>query len=87
MMECPHCHKEIEGKACPACETVVPAESRYCMQCGAALATKMPEPQDPEDAFELEDRTLCPDGSCTGIIVEGKCSECGKPLTDAPPGT
>jgi hypothetical protein len=22
---------------------------------------------------------LCPDGTCTGIIVDGKCTECGKP--------
>lgn len=29
---------------------------------------------------EWEDRTLCPDGSCIGVIgPDGKCKECGMP--------
>lgn len=82
MMECPHCHQEIEGKLCPACGANIPAQSRYCMDCGSALAEKQKETveQDAveeEDSFELEARILCSDGNCTGIIVDGKCSECG----------
>ena len=32
-----------------------------------------------EDGFDLDNRVLCPDGNCTGIIIDGKCIECGKP--------
>lgn len=51
------------------------------MECGALLVLKEPKHGD-EEAFELEERVLCPDGSCTGIIVEGRCTECGKVATD-----
>jgi len=33
-----------------------------------------------EEVFDLDDRVLCPDGNCTGIIIDGKCTECGKAL-------
>lgn len=79
MMECPHCHREIVGKPCPACSTQVPEESRYCLRCGAPFETERRERTDQEDSFDLDDRVLCPDGTCTGIIVDGTCSECGKP--------
>ena len=82
-MDCPHCHQEIPGEACPECGTVVPSASRFCMECGATLKAEPPEPPeytdgDEDDAFSLENRVLCPDGTCTGIIVNGKCTECGK---------
>jgi len=33
-----------------------------------------------------EDRELCPDGSCIGLIgPDGKCKVCGTPRTSAPP--
>jgi len=81
-MKCPHCHQEIVGKTCSACGAHVPEESRYCMECGAPLGEEQEEHKDQEDSFDLEDRILCPDGTCTGIIVDGKCSECGKPYPD-----
>jgi hypothetical protein len=31
-----------------------------------------------EEGFDLDDRVLCPDGTCTGIIIDGKCTECGR---------
>ena len=80
-MECPHCHQEIPGKKCPSCGLVVPAESRFCMACGASIQEE-PGIQNEEEGFDMDDRVLCPDGTCTGIIVDGKCSECGKSLTD-----
>lgn len=88
MMECPHCHKEISGKTCSACGSHVPAESRYCMECGSLLAEnrrEATEKNDPEEeeSFELDDRILCPDGNCTGIIIDGRCSECGNPFPDS----
>jgi hypothetical protein len=36
------------------------------------------EEVDEDDAFDIENRVLCPDGTCTGIIVNGRCIECGK---------
>ena len=32
-----------------------------------------------EDDLDLENRQLCPDGSCTGVIGDdGRCKECGR---------
>jgi hypothetical protein len=32
------------------------------------------------DAFEGEDRELCPDGACIGVIgSDGRCKVCGRP--------
>ena len=78
-MQCPHCEKEIEGKVCSACGKNIPEKSRYCMQCGARQKNKTTSSGEERDPYDLETRILCPDGSCTGIIVDGKCIECGKP--------
>ncbi len=78
-MECPHCHKEIPGKSCSGCGAVVPLESHYCMQCGAYLEDVAEDTPEQDEGFDLDSRILCPDGSCTGIIINGKCTECGKP--------
>jgi hypothetical protein len=78
-MECPHCNKEIPGIECSHCGTMVPEESQFCMKCGKSLVGG-PEPEyDDEEDFDPEERVLCSDGTCTGIIIDGKCSECGKP--------
>ncbi len=79
-MECPHCNQEIPGKECPSCNQVVPEESRYCMACGASMTESPESVSEEEGAFDIDSRVLCPDGTCTGIIVDGKCIECGKPL-------
>ena len=32
-----------------------------------------------DDAFDGEERRLCPDGACTGLLgSDGKCKECGR---------
>jgi hypothetical protein len=49
------------------------------MQCGAYLDENEADMGNPEDGNDFDDRVLCPDGICTGIIVDGKCTECGKP--------
>jgi len=80
-MQCPHCHNEIGGKECSQCGATLPAESRFCMDCGAELERQTEQTiGEEEDSFDLEDRVLCPDGTCTGIIIDGRCSECGKPF-------
>jgi len=77
-MECPHCRQKITGRECPRCGRDVPEESLYCMYCGAEFERKnVSNPED--DEFDFNNRVLCPDGACTGIIVDGKCTECGKP--------
>jgi hypothetical protein len=76
-MECPHCKKEIPGKSCAECGTDVPLESHYCMHCGAHLEEVIESPPEQDGGFDLESRILCPDGTCTGIIINGKCTECG----------
>ena len=80
-MECPHCHQEITGKTCPDCGTDIPMESRYCMNCGSNVEEESENEDllEPDNGFDLEDRVLCSDGTCTGIIIDGKCTECGKP--------
>jgi glutamate dehydrogenase/leucine dehydrogenase len=37
------------------------------------------------ETFNPDDRILCPDGTCTGIIEDGRCSECGRPHTEEHP--
>jgi hypothetical protein len=66
---------------CPECGTQVPGESRYCMACGALLKSETGSVSNAEEGLDLESRVLCPDGNCTGIIIDGKCSECGKPYS------
>ena len=83
-MECSHCHREIPGKKCSNCGTIIPLESHYCMECGARLEELQKDLMEEEDAFDPEERVLCPDGTCTGIIVDGKCIECGMPLEKKP---
>ena len=66
---------------CPECGTQVPGESRYCMTCGALFKSETGSVSDAEEGLDLDSRVLCPDGNCTGIIIDGKCSECGKPYS------
>ena len=81
-MECPHCNKEIPGKNCSECGALIPLESHYCLNCGGRVKEEEAKAEgvsNGEDPFDLDNRILCPDGTCTGIIVDGKCTECGKP--------
>jgi hypothetical protein len=85
-MKCPHCEKEITGTSCPHCSRENPEEAKYCMYCGSVLGLEAEEPEetfppvyeDDDEDLDLDNRVLCPDGSCTGIIVNGKCTECGR---------
>ena len=80
-MKCPHCNKDISGSPCPQCGFSNPESAHYCMECGTTLRQAESEnnPVDvDEEELDFENRILCPDGTCTGIIVDGKCTECGK---------
>ncbi|MDP2725365.1 MAG: zinc ribbon domain-containing protein [Syntrophales bacterium] len=68
---------------CPKCHGTIPEISRYCLHCGVLLSPPEQHEEDEEDmGMEWEDRVLCSDGACTGTIVDGKCTFCGKPLSD-----
>jgi len=73
---------EISGRECPYCGENVPPESRFCMYCGESLVLESKEKTGDEDGFDFDNRVLCPDGGCTGIIINGKCTECGKPFIE-----
>ncbi len=77
-MKCPHCDKEIPGPKCPQCGAITPEGSNYCMECGVSLGQKAEDIIEDANGFDFEDRMLCPDGTCTGILVEGRCTECEK---------
>ena len=83
-MKCPLCEQEIPGSPCPACEAIMPEGAQYCMECGSPLARHEDDiPLDADsggedDGFDFDNRILCPDGTCTGIIIDGRCSECGR---------
>lgn len=55
-------------------------ESQYCMNCGISLVERQDDSLEEDDGFDFENRVLCPDGTCTGIIIDGRCVECGKPF-------
>ena len=81
-MRCPHCDKEITGSVCSQCGTMLPRGANYCMECGFALGDTEGGSIDDDAEFDLENRTLCPDGACTGIIIDEKCTECGKKFAE-----
>ncbi len=80
-MRCPHCDEEILGPVCPQCDVMTPEGANFCMGCGVALEEQVETTNDNNDEndndFDFDNRVLCPDGNCTGIIVDGKCVECG----------
>ena len=81
IIKCPECNHEIEGINCPECGESTPKESIYCINCGKNLKGETTDAFDDDaEDFDMDDRILCSDGTCTGIIIDGKCSECGKPL-------
>jgi len=48
------------------------------MMCGAEFE----EERSDQDDLDVENRILCPDGTCTGIIVDGRCTECGTSVAE-----
>jgi predicted amidophosphoribosyltransferase len=82
-MRCPHCDEEIGGPKCPECGAMMPESASYCMDCGFPMNENSEEDivtDGDEHDFDFDNRVLCPDGACTGIIIEGKCVECGKKI-------
>jgi hypothetical protein len=82
-MRCPLCDKEIPGHSCPRCGLTVPEGAKYCMDCGASLVDAEADFVEDDSEFDFENRVLCADDACTGIIVDGRCTECGKEFREA----
>jgi len=76
-MKCPKCEYEIGGIACEACGAETPEGSLFCYKCGAEIQ------EEEERAFDPDNRILCSDETCTGVINEsGICGVCGKPYEE-----
>ena len=76
-LACESCGYEPRNKTCPACAENIMTWAKFCPLCG--------EKQKEEarlsngDPFDMENRRLCPDGNCIGIIgADGRCVICGK---------
>ena len=81
---------EAERELCPDgnCTGLIGVDGR-CKACGRAKDGSRPAPAakaDPETArteahdapFDDDDRKLCPDGNCTGLLgSDGRCKLCG----------
>jgi len=53
------------------------------MDCGFNLEEEAGDMIEQDDGLDFENRVLCSDGTCTGIIIDGKCTECGKPFKES----
>jgi hypothetical protein len=90
---CKECGRPYEGKL-P--ETLghqndippVASSEESALQTSEASSAQSPAPSSPEDlqtgsksdASSWENRVLCSDGNCIGVIGrDGRCKECGKP--------
>jgi len=71
---CKECGKPYRGSSTPEMQTAQPESSAV----NDADRSEKPAPQAEEDGWE--NRTLCSDESCIGVIgPDGRCKECGKP--------
>ena len=74
MLKCEACGHSLPSQTCADCDREVPIDAEYCCYCGKRLdigpsAAKDDSPVVPTgDPFDLENRILCSDGSCIGVI-------------------
>jgi hypothetical protein len=84
MLKCPSCQQELESRTCPECSKACPGDAKYCCYCGQIFpkddaVRSSPAKKVKGDPFDLENRVLCADGLCIGVIDErGVCCECGR---------
>ena len=77
-IRCPKCDYEFPMSICDSCGAENLRESSYCCQCGEELIAK-------ETSVDWDNRRLCSDGNCIGVInEEGVCNICGKPYAGEP---
>lgn len=72
--KCRECGKPYEG--------VLPeGHGQETVKVAAVEETKTVATQDADSDDNWDERVLCSDGACIGVIgPDGKCKECGKPL-------
>ena len=83
MLQCEKCGHEVESKDCGKCGGKNLPDAKYCSQCGRLLQEAYTEKKDKKDKngdpYDIDNRVLCSDGACIGVINEkGVCTECGK---------
>ena len=77
-LECTNCGYEAQGKTCASCEKQVPMWVKFCPLCGVP-AKDEPRSEATGDHLSMENRRLCPDGNCIGILgADSACVVCGK---------
>ncbi len=78
---CKECGLPFEGEFTPVAEVGDYPDSEDEMP--EALDALTEEDDDDDGDPEWENRALCVDESCIGVIgPDGRCKECGKPLVD-----
>lgn len=77
--ECENCGHEQPSKACSDCRESVPVWAKFCPHCGKEQKKSLRKADKSADPFAMENRRLCPDGNCIGILdADGVCIVCGK---------
>jgi len=76
-MICEKCGREIESIICKHCKMDILRLGPFCYFCGNRLEEINIESEDVE--VDLENRILCSDGTCIGVVENGVCKLCGKP--------
>ncbi|MFH1090869.1 MAG: hypothetical protein V1742_04790 [Pseudomonadota bacterium] len=83
MLICEACGHEHEGRKCKDCNKTNPGDAKYCCYCGKRLPSRSSgksSGKGRDDPYDLENRVLCSDGNCIGVINEqGVCCSCGLP--------
>jgi hypothetical protein len=78
-MICEKCGIESAAVKCIKCGKEIVKLGPYCYLCGAELHT---EKGAETEGTDFDNRVLCSDGTCIGVINEqGVCKVCGKPYT------
>ena len=78
-MICEKCGTETAAVKCFKCGEEIIKLGPYCYLCGAEIRTTA---ETEEENTDFDNRVLCSDGTCIGVINEqGVCKACGKPYT------
>ena len=84
MLTCETCGQILTSLECKKCQGHNLPDAQYCCYCRASLTEeapqKKPDKKSKGDTYDLDNRVLCSDESCIGIINErGVCTDCGQP--------
>lgn len=80
-MICEKCAVETETVVCENCGKDIAKIGPYCYACGSKIEIKIEEAEESDNDFQ--NRLLCSDGACIGIVENGACKLCGKPYVPA----